>query len=575
MNPSSALASVLVDELVRGGVRHVVLCPGSRSAPLAYALLDADTAGRLTLHVRIDERSAAFVALGLAKASGPVAVVTTSGTAVANLHPAVLEASHACVPLVVITADRPPELRGTGANQATQQVGFFGAATRWAHDLGTPDGRIGQVAEWRSTLSRALAAATGVRGCAPGPVHLNVPLREPLVPDDDPTFVEPLQGRPDGQPWVTVTQALAPGLEPGLGPRTLVLVGDLPAHGTDWGDLAAELAEARGWPLVAEPSSGGARARAVPSGSLLLTCTQWLEGHRPDTVLVVGRVTLARAAAALLRDPKVAVELVSGDVVWPDPGQRALRVHPFSVLLAPVLDGPRDDGWARAWGQAGERVTSAVSELVGGSWPSGSAVAATVSASVPPGATLFAGSSNAVRDLDLVTSGGPLVVANRGLAGIDGNVSTAAGLALAGHAPTYALVGDLTFVHDANALVVGPHERQPDLTIVVVNDDGGGIFSLLEPGAPERAASFERIFGTPHGTDLQKLCAATGSRHVLAESREALAAVVSREPTGVTVVEVRVDRGAHRQLRAALHDVAAAAAGASVVGAQQVVTRVR
>ena len=573
VNPSSALATVLVDELVRGGVRHVVLCPGSRSAPLAYALLDADTAGQLTLHVRIDERSAAFLALGLAKVSGPVAIVTTSGTAVANLHPAVLEASHAGVPLVVITADRPPELRGVGANQATQQVGIFGPATRWAHDLGTPDGRVGQVASWRSTVTRALTAATGARGATPGPVHLNVPLREPLVPDDDPTWVEPLDGRPGSQPWVTVTtQVLAPGPALRLGPRTLVLVGDLPADGTDWGELAAQLAEARGWPIVAEPSSGGARARATPSGSLLLTCTDWLEVHRPDTVLVVGRVTLARAAAALLRDPRVEVELVSGDVGWPDPGNRAVRVHPLSVLLAPVAQGPRDQAWASAWWQAGKRVTAAVAGLVGGSWPSGSAVAAAVSASVPPGATLFAGSSNAVRDLDLATVGGPRVLANRGLAGIDGNVSTATGLALGAGAPTYALVGDLTFVHDASALVVGPRERQPDLTVVVVNDDGGGIFSLLEPGAPERATSFERVFGTPHGTDLQKLCAATGSRYVRADSQSALAEAVGRRPSGVTVVEVRVDRGAHRQLRAALYDVAAAAAGASTVSAQHQAT---
>ena len=575
VNPSAALASVLVDELVRGGLRHVVLCPGSRSAPLAYAVLEAAQSGRFTLHVRVDERSAAFLALGLAKASGPVAVVTTSGTAVANLHPAVLEAAHACVPVVVITADRPPELRGVGANQATQQVGIFGPATRWAHDLGTPDGRVGQVAVWRSTVSRALAAATGVRGSAPGPVHLNLPLREPLVPDDDPTFVEPLDGRPGGQPWVTVTTpVLAPGPELALGPRTLVLVGDLPMGGTDWGDLAARLAEARGWPLVAEPSSGGARTRATPSGSLLLTCSQWLEAHRPDAVLVVGRVTLARAAAALLRDPGVAVELVSGDVGWPDPGHRAVRVHPLSALLGPVVERPGDEPWARAWRQAGEQVTSAVSVLVGGTWPSGAAVAATVSASVPPGATLFAGSSNAVRDLDLVTCGGPLVVANRGLAGIDGNVSTAAGLALGAGAPTYALVGDLTFVHDANALVVGPHERRPDLTVVVVNDDGGGIFSLLEPGAPERAASFERVFGTPHGTDLAQLCAATGTRFVRADSRAALADVVGRTPNGLTVVEVRVDRGAHRRLRAVMYDVAAEAAGASVVGTQPLATRV-
>ena len=562
MNPSPALSAVLVDELVRGGVRHVVLCPGSRSAPLAYAMFDADAAGRLTLHVRIDERSAGFVAVGLAKATGPVAVVTTSGTAVANLHPAVLEASHGGVPLVVITADRPPELRGTGANQTTQQVGFFGPATRWVHDLGTPDTRPGQVAGWRSTVSRALAAATGVRGTPPGPVHLNVPLRDPLVPDDDPTFVDPLDGRSGGEPWVRVVAAQRAAPNPVLGRRTVVLVGDLPAAGgTDWGALAADLAEAEGWPLLAEPSSAAARARSVPGGSLLLTCVDWLDRHRPDHVLVVGRPTLTRAAAALLSDQRTAVELVSDDQTWPDPGHRARRVHPLAALLHPMAQGPQDPRWQALGQHAGAAVAAAAAQLLEQPWPTGPAAAAAVWAAVPPGSTLFVGSSNSVRDLDLVGAGAARVVANRGLAGIDGCVSTATGLALGGGAATYALVGDLTFVHDANGLLVGPDEPQPDLTVVVVNDDGGGIFTLLEPGAPERSSPFERIFGTPHGTDLESLCAATASRHLRVTDRNSLMAAVAQRPQGLTVVEVMVDRAGHRDLGASLREVAAGACG--------------
>ncbi|MCW2665113.1 MAG: 2-succinyl-6-hydroxy-2,4-cyclohexadiene-carboxylic acid synthase/2-oxoglutarate decarboxylase, partial [Frankiales bacterium] len=202
MNPSTALAVVLVDELVRGGVREVVLAPGSRSAPLALALHDAEQAGRLRLHVRIDERSAAFLALGLGKASGcPAAVVTTSGTATANLHPAVLEAAHADVPLLLLTADRPPELRRSGANQTVDQVGLYGGAVRWAADLGTPDRRPGQQAYWRALVCQALSAALADLGGAPGPVHLNLGLREPLVPDGDPGWLEPLDGRPGGGPW--------------------------------------------------------------------------------------------------------------------------------------------------------------------------------------------------------------------------------------------------------------------------------------------------------------------------------------------------------------------------------------
>ncbi len=561
MNPSTALATVLVDELVRGGVRHAVLCPGSRSAPLAYALHAADAEGRLALHVRVDERSAGFVALGLAKASGPVVVVTTSGTAVANLHPAVLEADHGGVPLVVMTADRPPELRGTGANQTTDQVRFFGAAARFAHDLGVPDERPGQVATWRAVVARALAAATGSRGAAPGPVQLNVPLREPLVPDDDPSFVEPLDGRSGGAPWVQVAARQALAGNPALGPRTVVLVGDLPTGGPDWGALAADLADAGGWPLLAEPSSGGAWARALPGGSLLLTCADWVDRHRPDAVLVVGRVTLSRAAAALLRHDGTVVEVVSDDPTWPDPGHRAHRVHPLAALVDPMAQGALDADWHGRWQQAAARVAAAARPVVEGSWPSAPAVAAAVAAALPPDAVLFVGSSNPVRHLDLVGRAGARVVANRGLAGIDGCVSTATGLALAGSVPTYALVGDLTFVHDTGALVVGPNEPHPDLTVVVVNDDGGGIFSLLEPGAPERAAPFDRVFGTSHGTDLQNLCAATGSRHVRVTDPSGLTDVLGEPPRGVTVVEVTVDRTAHRGLDAALRDAAAAATG--------------
>lgn len=571
MNPATAIATVLVDELVRHGVRDAVLCPGSRSAPLAFALQAADAEGRLRLHVRTDERSAAFVALGLAKGSGSVVpVVTTSGTAVANLHPAVLEASHAGVPLLLVTADRPPELRGTGANQTTSQVGIFGTAVRWQHDLGVPDDRAGQVATWRSVASRAVLAATGVRGSR-GPVHLNVPLREPLVPGEG-AFPDSLDGRADGAPW-TSAPALVAGpaptqswaaLDGGPDVRTLVLVGDLPAPargGTDWGCAAADLAEARGWPLVAEPSSGGAWRRALPGGSLLLGCTDWLEQHRPGRVVVVGRITLARTAASLLRDDRTVVDLVSDDVVWPDPGHRVRHVLPLRALAADEARTPESaDDWLDSWQQASGGVAAATADVVTKAWPSGVACAATVLDVLSAECTLVVGSSNPVRDLDLVGGGqGPLVVANRGLAGIDGVLSTASGIALAGGRPTYALVGDLTFAHDAAALQVGPLEPRPDVTVVVVNDDGGGIFTLLEPGEPQHSQAFERVFGTPLGLDLASLCGATRTPHVLVESPGQLREELSRPPSGLRVLEVRVDRTSHRQARARLLDAAVTA----------------
>lgn len=572
VNPATAMATVLVDELVRHGIREAVLCPGSRSAPLAFALHAADDEGRLRLHVRTDERSAAFLALGLAKAgNAPVPVVTTSGTAVANLHPAVLEAAHTGVPLLLLTADRPPELRGTGANQTTDQVGIFGSAVRWQHDVGVPDDSPGQVAQWRSVVSRAVLVATGARGGFPGPVHLNLPLREPLVPDGSGDVVEPLEGRANGGPWTS--SAVVPPSAPLTAmrseepeePRTLVLVGDLPAPAagrTDWGAAAADLAAVHGWPVVAEPSSAGAWSRALASGSLLLACEQWLEQHRPDRVLVVGRVTLARTAARLLRDPRLAVDVVSDDATWPDPAHRARRVLPLQVLTQVPRDVAVDETWLASWQRAAHEVSAAAAAVVRDAWPSGTAVAATVLDDVDGEATLLVGSSNPVRDLDLVGGGrGPLVVANRGLAGIDGVLSTACGIALAAGRPTYALVGDLTFAHDAAALNVGPHEPKPDLTVVVVNDDGGGIFTLLEPGEPQHSTAFERVFGTPLGLDLASLCAASRTPHVLVQSREQLAAQLSPSPSGLRVLEVRVDRASHRRAREGLLAAASAALG--------------
>jgi 2-succinyl-5-enolpyruvyl-6-hydroxy-3-cyclohexene-1-carboxylate synthase len=585
VNPSSALATVLVDELVRHGVREAVLCPGSRSAPLAYALQDADREGRLRLHVRVDERSAGFLALGLGKLTGtPAVVVTTSGTAVANLHPAVLEAHHAQVPLVVLSADRPPELRGTGANQTTVQPGLFGAAVRWSADLGTPERLAGQQAAWRSTVSRALAAALGQTGADAGPVHLNLPLREPLVPTagDDP-WPEALEGRPDGQPWVRVepdavtapsaasaaalaapvsavsVAAVAAWAEPDPVARTLVLIGDLPrpdqfAQALDW-------AQRQGWPVVAEPFGPHPRDGVVAGGSLVLGARDWLEAHAPDRVITVGRPTLSRQVSALLRRPGLRVETVAPAVQWADPSHVVSVVHPWQRLASwQPSSTPQDPDWRAAWEEAGRAVSKALLDEPS-AWPSGLAVAATVLEGLPQGATLFVGSSNAVRDLDLAAAraAGLQVVASRGLAGIDGGVATAAGIALAGEGPTYALLGDLTFIHDQGGLAVGPHEPVPDLTIVVVNDDGGGIFTLLEPGEPERSADFERVFGTPLGVDLAALCAAHGVDYLLAGSAAQLSAAIAEQPRGLRVVEVAVDRAGHRGEHARLRDLAAAA----------------
>lgn len=554
MNPSTALASVLVDELVRNRVRDVVLAPGSRSAPLAFALHTADTAGRLRLHVRVDERSAGFLAVGLAKAAEwPVAVVTTSGTATANLHPAVLEAHQAGVPLLVLTADRPPEMRGVGANQTTDQLGMYGSAVRLFHEVGAPDERAGQVGYWRALACRAVLTACGALSGDPGPVHLNFALREPLVPDGTDSWEEALEGRPDGAPWTTAGEDRLPvsvvsSGELGAAPRTLLIAGPLSrATAQD----VSELAAVRGWPLVAEPTSR-AWGDAVPHGPLLLECTAWLEQHLPERVVVVGRPTLARSVQRLLRDPRVHVDVVVETPRWYDPALRARRVLPRDALGS--LPDASGRGWSRDWYTAGSRAGAAVTGVLAGMvGPTGPSVARTVVDSLPAGALLVLGSSNPVRDVDLVATPRADVtpLANRGASGIDGTVSTAVGAALVHEGPGYALLGDLTFLHDANGLLLGPHERRPDLCLVVVNDDGGGVFHLLEQGAPEHAPAFERVFGTPHGVDLNALCAATGTPYERADDLAALRTALAPRP-GLRVVEVRVERRDRRDLHGRL-----------------------
>ncbi|MGI8954030.1 MAG: 2-succinyl-5-enolpyruvyl-6-hydroxy-3-cyclohexene-1-carboxylic-acid synthase [Nocardioidaceae bacterium] len=543
MNPSTALARVLVDELVRAGTRDAVLAPGSRSAPLALALQAADGRGDLRLHVRVDERSAGFLALGLAKGSHrPVPVFTTSGTAVANLHPAVLEASHAGVPLIVVSADRPAELRGTGANQTTDQVKIFGSAVRSFAEIAAPEQVPASTAAWRSGVSRLL------RDAATGPVHLNVCLRDPLVLDtQDSQLDAALLGRPRGAPWSAVEGGLAATavLLP-LGPRTVVIAGD------DAGPPARQLAEHAGWPLFAEPSSGS-RTGTHPISTYRLLLGVPSLARDVERVLVYGRPTLSRPVIQLLAREDVEVVAVAAGRVT-DPAHRVSR-----VLGAATVAGAGDTDWLERWRCADTATLAAVDGVLAaqeGLPPL--TVAREVSAAVPPGGLLVVGSSNPVRDLDLMAIAHPvgerrMVLANRGLAGIDGMVSTAVGAALGRHSSrSLAYVGDLTFLHDTNGLLIGPGEPRPDLTIVVASDDGGSIFASLETGGPVHAAAFERVFATPTGVDLAALCAAHAIAHRVVRDAASLRAALAVAPTGIEVVEAVVDRGGRRALDAEL-----------------------
>jgi 2-succinyl-5-enolpyruvyl-6-hydroxy-3-cyclohexene-1-carboxylate synthase len=555
VNPATALARVLVDELVRGGVRDAVLSPGSRSAPVALALAAAERDGALRLHVRIDERTASFLALGLARASGrPVPVLTTSGTATAHLHAAVLEADASGVPLLALTADRPPELRSTGANQTIEQPGLYGGAVRWAADVGVPEaGReAAQNRYWRSVVSRALIAATGALSGDPGPVQLDLAFRDPLLPDAEPGPLEgPWAGRPDGAPWTAGVPAPVAAEPIGDGPRTLVVAGDGPAIlGRAWAAGAA----AAGWPVVAEPGGGAWTDGAVRGAALLLGTPAWLDTHRPERVVVVGRPTLSRPVSALLTDPRVRVETVAGTPRWPDAGRSSALV----TRAAPPVGPPSDPGWAAAWCDAAGRVGDAVDALLDAApGLTAARLARDVVAALPAGALLVLGSSTPVRDVDrlAVPRGDVTVLANRGVAGIDGTVSTAVGAALVHGGPAVALMGDLTFLHDLQGLLTGEGEARPDLTVVVPDNDGGGIFAQLEPGRAAHARDYRRVFGTPHGRDLVAVARALGWAATRVTSPGELPAAVSAG--GPRVVVVGTDQRAEADLAVALRDAAA------------------
>jgi len=567
-NAATALAETLVDELVRGGVRHAVLAPGSRSAPLAFALHAAAAVDRLTLHTRIDERSAGFLALGLARTSrSPVPVVVTSGTAVANLHPAVMEAAHAGLPLLVLTADRPARLRGSGASQTTDQVKVFGDAVRRAVDVPPPHpgaDETRQVVAWRSLAARACHAALGAEAGLPGPVHLNLQLEEPLVPGTADGWAAATDGRPHDRPWSTVStgRRFLPGpthhpylVEPGK--RTVVVAGD------DAGPPARMLAQTGHWPLLAEPTSGSRTGTHAIRTYRLLLGDDTL-ARRIERVVVCGHPTLSRPVTRLLARDDVEVVVVQGPGGWADPGLRAdvLVEHAESANGGPTQE---DAAWLEEWNSRDAEVSRDLDALLAaepGLTPH--ELAGAVAAALPPRGLLFVGASNPVRDLDLMVPRYPvgdrrLVIGNRGLAGIDGSVSTAVGAALGRRRTSraFALLGDVTFLHDTNGLLVGPGEPRPDLTVVVVNDDGGSIFASLEQGAADYAASYDKLFGTPHGVDLASLCAATRTPHWRVDSLDELRHALTSPNGGIEVVEAVVRRDNRRDLDARIRALAA------------------
>ena len=561
-------ALTLVDELARAGVTDACLAPGSRSAPLALAL--AEHPG-ITVHVHLDERSAAFFALGAAKRSGrAVAVVCTSGTAAANLHPAVLEADQARTPLLLLTADRPPELRGTGANQATDQLKLYGSAVHWFCEVGVPADDPGAGRYWRSLASRAVAEATSPPA---GPVHLNLAFAEPLVP---PVLGgDPAPGRPDGAPWTKAPPARR-AADPGdvadlaeavrANPRGLLVAG--------WGvDLDPEVvdgfAAASGWPVLADPLSGARRGpAAISTYDGLLRAPRFAAGHRPDLVVRVGAAPTSKALTGWL-DSSVPQVLIDAGAGWLDPARGArlrLTTDP-SALLADVaarLDGPASGRWLGDWLAAERLAREAIDGLLE-EWtePFEGRVARDLVAWMPDGGTLVVGSSMPVRDVDAFAQprDGLRLVANRGLSGIDGFVATALGVAAAGDESVAALCGDLTLLHDASSLL-GAAGRPRGVVLVVCDNDGGGIFSFL-PQARLPAELFEPLFGTPHGLDLAALAtAARVPSRIVEKAADLVPALDAALASGGTqLVVVRGDRAANLARHLALTEAVAAAVG--------------
>lgn len=548
--PAASFARELVAALAVHGVEDFVLCPGSRSGPVAHAVVaaasGADGAPRVTLHVRVDERSAAFLALGIARGLAavgtprPVAMVTTSGTAVGNLMPAIMEAHHAGVPLIFITADRPRELRGVGANQTTDQVGIFGTFVRWSADIAAPadaepPGRATRLAARAAALAAGDASSEEAQA-APGPVHLNVEFREPLGPDGgawpETPRVEPLFS---GAIHVGAASDVMGEPLPDVA-RGVVVAGD------GAGDAARIVAEAHGWPLFAEPTSGARTGDACVAGYVHALGTP--EGRalaaEVELVVVIGRPTLTRGVQELIAATPTLVVAAHG-ARWREAPAHAAQVLPR--VPRAWLDRPEptpDQGWLNNWLKVASGVTP------GTEWNARS-VAEQWLGALGPDSLAVIGSSGPIRAIDRVAPAWPVgrapqLLANRGLSGIDGTVATAVGVALGARRPVEALMGDVTFLHDVGGLLVGPLEERPDVRIVVINDGGGTIFSSLEHSVAP-AEHVQRVFTTPHGVALAPLCAAYGAGYSLASSVAELAVALRRVPRGVEVVEAVVAPG--------------------------------
>lgn len=533
--------------LAAEGVQQVIVSPGSRSTPLT---LSANAVADLELIVHHDERSAGFFALGLAKAGRrPVAMVCTSGTAAANYLPAMVEAYYAAVPLIALTSDRPPEHRHRGAPQTIEQVGIYGPHTRWAAELPVPDEATPDHA--RATALRAVSAALGP---AAGPVHLNWPLRKPLEPEEPLAPVTAAQSRAKPAAAVPSESNIGRMADLMAFERGLIVAGPMNLTPEDSARVA-DFARATGWPVLADATSQlrtghhVAEAPVVATAHHLLGCDS-LAGLDPQVILLIGGVPSSAAFERWLATTGAPdVVLVDPDRLWRDPTAAATEQIPAdpALLLGHAASGAapsRSGEWTALWTGADEVATRTIDSALEGSSLSEANLARALGRTLAPGSLLYASNSMPVRDLDLFVAArsAPLrVLANRGANGIDGVTSSALGAAAAGVAPVVLLAGDLAFLHDASGLLVGS-TMDVDLTLVVPNNDGGGIFSFLPIASALPDHEFARLFHTPHGIDLSRVAAAAEARHHIASTTAELSeALGDGAGTGLRVIEVPVE----------------------------------
>ncbi|MEY4366177.1 MAG: 2-succinyl-5-enolpyruvyl-6-hydroxy-3-cyclohexene-carboxylic-acid synthase [Actinomycetota bacterium] len=547
---AAAFCATLVDEWVRAGIRHAVVAPGSRSTPLAVAI---EARGELALHIFHDERSAAFAALGIGRDSGfPAVLLCTSGTAATHFAAAVHEANLSRVPMVVCTADRPPELRDVGAPQTIDQTKLYGNAVRWFHDPGVPseDAR----GSWRSLARRAVAAAVGTLH---GPVHLNLPFREPLLgtAGELPRPIDATVSRPYATVDVPEVESFLRSVS---GRKGVVVAG----RGSD--EWVGKFGSMMGWPVLADPASGLRHGfhGTVTAFDPVLRSAKFADSHFPEVVVRVGDPPASKVLAQWVARSGARVVQVSDHpaVVDPDHSVSQVIVGRLGSFVRDLRFVPAqcDDSWSSDWWAASDAADDAI-EMALGDGRSEMAVARAVTASCRPGSRLVVSSSMPIRDVEWYGAAMPGVTvhANRGANGIDGVVSTAVGIALSSREHTVLYIGDVAMVHDSNGLW-GLARRGVDLTIVVANNDGGSIFSFLPQAGQVGRETFETLYGTPHGVDLSSLAAAHGIPHVRAEDASAVACEV--ESGGTKIVEFVSDRHAN----VGLHDKVNAAVVAAV-----------